>query len=161
MAAAVTRSDRLVLGALFGAVTLVFVLGGFATVESVRTWYPTLVKPSFNPPDWLFGPVWTVLYWMMAVAAWRVWRKAGWPAARPALVAWSLQLALNLGWSLLFFGARAIGAAFFELVLLLLAVAWTRVLFARIDALAGWLFVPYLAWVTFAGVLNLAIWRLN
>ncbi len=136
-------------------------IGGAVTATSVGTWYAALAKPAFNPPDWVFGPVWTALYLMMAIAAWRVWRARGVGGARQALGAWALQLALNLGWSLLFFGARLIGAALVEIVLLLAAILATLVLFWRIDRAAGWLLVPYAAWVGFATLLNAALWRLN
>ncbi len=159
------KSDlRRDLAALAGFVLLCLAvagLGGLATSSSVDTWYPTLVKPRFNPPDWIFGPVWTVLYLLMAIAAWRVWRL---PPSRPrsvALAAFGLQLALNLGWSVLFFGLQSPGAALVEIVLLLGAIAWTTRLFLRQDRVAGFLFVPYLLWVAFASVLNASIWLLN
>ena len=136
--------------------------GGAVTATSVGTWYAALEKPAFNPPDWVFAPVWTALYVMMAIGAWRVWLKAGEaPGARPALGLWSLQLALNLTWSFVFFGARLIGAALAEIVVLLAAIVATLVLFWRVDRAAGWLLVPYAAWVAFAAVLTAAIWRLN
>jgi benzodiazapine receptor len=150
--------------ALAGFVALCFAvaaIGGAVTAASVATWYAALAKPPFNPPDWVFGPVWTVLYVMIAVAGWRVWCRRGRPGAPLALGAWALQLALNLGWSLLFFGAHRIGAALAEIGVLLLAIVITATLFWRIDRVAGGLLVPYAAWVAFAGVLNAAIWRLN
>lgn len=152
------------LAALAGFVLLCFAvagLGGLATSAGVETWYPTLVKPSFNPPDWIFGPVWTLLYLMMAVAAWRVWRGPHSRRRSVALAAFGLQLALNLGWSVLFFGLQWPGAALIEIVLLLSAIAGTACLFWRQDRLAGLLFVPYLLWVAFATLLNASIWLLN
>lgn len=152
------------LAALAGFVLLCFAvagIGGLATASGVETWYPTLVRPGFNPPDWIFGPVWTVLYLLMAIAAWRVWRR---PSSRPrsvALAAFGLQLALNLAWSLLFFGLRSPGAALVEIFLLLGAIAATAYLFWRQERLAGLLFVPYLLWVAFATLLNASIWLLN
>lgn len=150
--------------ALLGFVVLCFAVaaaGGAVTATSVGTWYAGLAKPAFNPPDWVFGPVWTVLYVMMAVAAWRVWRRRAAPGARPALGAWAVQLALNLSWSFVFFGARMPGAALAEIAALLAAIVATLVLFRRIERLAGALLVPYVAWVAFAAVLNAAIWALN
>lgn len=150
--------------ALLGFVALclaVAAIGGAVTSTSVGTWYAGLAKPAFNPPNWLFGPVWTALYLMMAFAAWWVWRARGEEDAQAALGAWALQLALNLGWSFLFFGARRIGAALIEIPLLLAAILATLALFWRIDRTAGWLLVPYAAWVGFATVLNAALWRLN
>lgn len=135
--------------------------GGAVTATSVNDWYQTLAKPGFTPPDWLFAPVWTLLYGLMAVAGWRVWRTSGFPAARRPLIAFVIQLALNLGWSVLFFGLNLIGAALVEMSLLLAAVVVTGVLFAQRDRIAGLLFVPYAAWVGFALALNTAIWLQN
>jgi benzodiazapine receptor len=151
----------LVLAGLIALCLAVGALGALATAQSVGTWYQTLAKPSFNPPDRVFGPVWTALYVLMAVAAWLAWRSAGWRAARPALMLFALQLALNLGWSLLFFGARWIGGALVEVVLLWFAIAATIAAFRRHSQWAGILMMPYIAWVTFATALNFAIWRLN
>lgn len=151
--------------ALAGFVALCLAIGatgGAVTATSVGTWYAALEKPAFNPPDWVFAPVWTTLYVMMALAAWRVWLNGDEaPGVRPALGLWSLQLALNLTWSFLFFGARLIGAALAEIAVLLAAIVATLVLFWRVDRAAGLLLVPYAAWVAFAAVLTAAIWRLN
>ena len=136
-------------------------LGAAVTASSVTTWYPTLAKPSFNPPSWVFGPVWTALYLVMAIAAWRVWRAADRDTARDPLAVFALQLALNLGWSVAFFGLQKIGLAALVIVALDLAVLSTAVLFRRIDATASLLLVPYLAWIAFATALNIALWRLN
>jgi len=154
------RSLFMLLGFL-AACLGVAALGGLATASSVDTWYPTLAKPSFNPPQWLFGPVWTTLYIMIAVAGWRVWRAAGFTAARPAFTAYAAQLALNLTWSFIFFGLRAIGPALAELAVLLVSIIITLTLFWRHDRIAGMLFIPYAVWVAFAGVLNAAIVMLN
>jgi len=137
------------------------VAGGTATASSVGTWYQTLQKPFFNPPNWLFAPVWTALYIMMAIAGWRVWRAHGLRGARAAMALFAVQLALNLAWSFLFFGYRMIGAALIEIILLLMAILVTTVLFWKRDRLAGMLFVPYAGWVAFATILNFALWRLN
>lgn len=136
-------------------------LGAAVTATSAGTWYRTLAKPPFNPPDWIFAPVWTALYFMMALAAWRVWRRDGLRQARAALTLFALQLALNLAWPVLFFGMRAIAAALIEIVVLLVAILATTLVFWRRDRVAGMLFVPYAAWVAFAVVLNAALWRLN
>jgi tryptophan-rich sensory protein len=141
----------------FGAAAL----GGLVTAQSVTSWYPTLNKPAFTPPDWVFGPAWTLLYLMIALAGWRVWR-ARWPAgARTAMIWYAVQLILNVAWSFIFFGARSIGFALVEIVVLLTAIVVSVVMFWRIDRLAGLLLVPYAAWVSFASVLNFALWRLN
>jgi len=137
-------------------------LSGIATARGVQDWYPTLAKPSFNPPDWVFGPVWTLLYVMMGVAAFLVWQR-GWndEAVRIALVLFLVQLALNGLWSILFFGMRSPGLAFAEIIVLWLSIAATAVLFWRVLAAAGMLLLPYAAWVSFAAVLNGSIWILN
>lgn len=135
--------------------------GGAVTATSVDSWYAALAKPSFNPPNWVFGPVWTTLYVMIAVAGWRVWLRRDEPGARAALAAWGVQLALNLAWSFIFFGARMIGAALIDIVVLLAVIVLTAVLTWRIDRFAGALFIPYIAWVGFATLLNASMWRLN
>jgi len=136
-------------------------LGGLATASSVGSWYQGLAKPPFNPPDWVFAPVWLTLYLMIAVAGWRVWRVAGFTAARGAFVWYAIQLSLNLTWSLLFFGARAPGAALVELLVLWVAIVANAVAFWRFDRFAALLLVPYAAWVGYAGLLNASIWWLN
>ena len=151
----------------FGLVVVVVVtfaaagIGSVFTSGSVSEWYPSIEKPSWTPPGWLFGPVWTALYTLMAVAAWVIWRKEGWAGARAALVLYGVQLALNAAWSPLFFGLRMPGVAFAELVVLWMAVIATAVAFWKKSPLAGALLVPYVLWTTFAAALNLAIWRLN
>lgn len=136
-------------------------IGGTATASSVGTWYPTLVKPTWNPPSWIFGPVWSTLYLLMAVAAWRVWRHLEHPQRRVALTLFFVQLALNALWSVLFFGLRSPGLALVEVVLLLGTIAATGLKFWRIDRVAGLLWLPYVAWVSFATLLNATIWWLN
>jgi len=151
----------------FGLVVVVVVtfaaagVGSIATSQSVSDWYTALEKPSWTPPGWIFGPVWTALYTLMAVAAWAVWRKEGWAGARAALVLYAVQLALNAAWSPLFFGLRMPGLAFAELVVLWLALIATAVAFWKKSLVAGALLVPYVLWTTFAAALNLAIWRMN
>lgn len=136
-------------------------VGGWVTADSVKEWYPTLRKPSFNPPNWVFAPVWTVLNIMMGVAAWRVWCEARGDRARGPLALFALQLALNLGWSVTFFGLRAIGPAVVVVMALEAAILATMLAFRRIDGLAAALLIPYALWVAFAMVLNIAFWRLN
>jgi tryptophan-rich sensory protein len=137
-------------------------LSGFATARGVAEWYPTLAKPSFNPPSWVFGPVWTVLYIMMGVAAFLVWRTGlDVHGVKIALIAFAIQLALNGLWSILFFGMQQPGWALVEIVGLWVAIGITTVLFWRIAPLAGGLMVPYWAWVSFATVLNASLWWLN
>jgi benzodiazapine receptor len=137
-------------------------LSGAMTARSVETWYPNLVKPSFNPPAWIFGPVWTVLYLMMGVAAYIVWKRGlDADGVRIALGAFLIQLVLNGLWSLLFFGLKSPSAAFAEILVLWLAIGITVWLFWRVVPAAGALLLPYWAWVSFATVLNGSIWRLN
>jgi translocator protein len=137
-------------------------IAGLSTSRSVTDWYPSLIKPAWNPPAWLFGPVWTVLYITMAVAAWLVWQPAPRPrAVRVALTLFFVQLVLNGAWSLIFFGARALGPALAEILLMLFVIALTARAFFRESRLAGALMLPYLAWVGFATFLNFTIWRLN
>jgi tryptophan-rich sensory protein len=124
-------------------------------------WYASLRKPTWNPPNWIFGPVWTALYAIMGFAAWLVWRRGGFAGNRLALSIFLTQLFLNALWSPLFFGLHRPALAFGEIVLLWLAVLSTVVAFWRTQPLASMLLVPYLAWVTFASALNFAIWRLN
>ena len=135
-------------------------LGSFFTANSVRDWYPKLRKPAGNPPNWVFGPVWTTLYVLMALSAWLIWREYGW-GARSALLVFFAQLALNIAWSGIFFGSRLPGVAFGEIVILWLAVAFNITLFYSLRPVSSWLLVPYLLWVTYASYLNFSIWRLN
>lgn len=124
-------------------------------------WYASLHKPSWNPPAWIFGPVWTLLYTMMAVAAWLVWRRGGFAAQRGPLTWFLVQLALNAAWTPLFFGLHQPGWALAEIVLLWLAIAVTLAAFWRVHRGGAWLLVPYLAWVSFASLLNFTLWRMN
>ncbi|HWJ09462.1 MAG TPA: TspO/MBR family protein [Nocardioides sp.] len=139
------------------AVAAVAVLGGLAASSSGET-YRSLDLPPFAPPSWLFGPVWTVLYVMIAVAGWQAWRER---AGTTALVLWSVQLVLNLAWTPLFFAADLYGWALADIVALLVAIGATIAAFRRTSTLAAWLMVPYAAWVAFATALNVAIVVLN
>jgi len=136
-------------------------IGSILTTPSLHPWYATLRKPPWTPPNWLFGPVWTALYLGMAVAAWLVWRQAGFSPARLPLTLFALQLVLNVAWSGIFFGLRLPGAAFLEVVLLWLFILSTATAFWPVSRTASWLLVPYLTWVTYAAALNAAIWRMN
>lgn len=136
-------------------------VGGALTSLSVGDWYQTLTKPSWTPPDWVFGPVWTALYVMMAVSAWLIWRQGGWRPAKVPLGLFALQLALNVAWSAIFFSLRSPALAFVEILALWLAIAATVISFWGRSTAAALLLVPYLAWTTFAALLNFAIWRLN
>ncbi|MEZ6042619.1 MAG: TspO/MBR family protein [Planctomycetaceae bacterium] len=136
-------------------------LGAAATTPQIDGWYRTVVKPEWNPPDWVFGPVWTTLFVLMGISAWIVWKPAGFRAAVTPLSLFAVQLALNVGWSWIFFGMHQIGWAVVEIVVLWLAILATTVAFFARSKSAGWLMVPYLSWVTFASILNFSIWQLN
>ena len=133
-------------------------IGSIATTPEIPGWYAKLRKPSWTPPNWLFGPVWTALYAAMGVAAWLVWKRAGWHAA---IALFAVQLALNLAWSFIFFRFHSPGLAFAEIVLLWAAIVATAISFAPISKTAAALFVPYILWVTYAAALNFSIWKLN
>ncbi|TXH75093.1 MAG: tryptophan-rich sensory protein [Lysobacteraceae bacterium] len=124
-------------------------------------WYLALNKPSWHPPTWVFGPVWSTLYVMMAVSAWSVWRRGGFARQSLPLAMFLVQLVLNAAWSPLFFGLQHPGVALIEILVLWLAILATLVIFRRVHRPAAWLLVPYLAWVSFAAVLNGTLWRLN
>ena len=136
---------------------------GMVTQTSIKTWYPNLIKPSFNPPNWVFAPVWSMLFIMMGVAAGLVWSRieSKNQAVRKALLFFAIQLALNMLWSFLFFGMKNPTLALIEIVVLLLLIYETYVQFVKIDKIAGYLLIPYLLWVSFATVLNASIWWLN
>lgn len=143
------------------------VIGYFSslvTQESVDTWFPTINKPSFNPPNWVFAPVWTTLYIFMGIAGGLVWHEIDSPRkqeVKSAMLFFAIQLALNALWSYLFFGLKNPLLALIEIVLLWLMIYETYIKFARINKFSGYLFIPYLLWVSFATVLNASIWWLN
>jgi translocator protein len=157
--------SRNLLTALAAFVALTVSAAGIAsafTARSVRTWYPALRKPPGNPPASYFGPVWTVLYALMTIAAWNVWRTGdGWSGASSAITIYLIQLALNAAWSTIFFGLRSPGLALLEIILLWAAILVSTILFWRISTFSGALLIPYLAWITYAIYLNAGIWRLN
>jgi tryptophan-rich sensory protein len=135
-------------------------LGNTVTMPSIPAWYAGLQKPPFNPPNSVFPIAWGILYTLMAVAAWFVWR-TGSPARRPALIAFFVQLAVNVAWSFAFFGAKNPLLGLVVVFALLAAIVWTIVTFARVSRTAAWLLAPYLAWVCFATLLNASILYLN
>ncbi len=144
-----------------GACAAVAALGSAMTMPSIGTWYATLSKPSWNPPNWIFGPVWSTLYLLMAVAAWMVWRKSGLSAALGPLALFALQLALNCAWSGLFFALHKPWLAFADIAVLWLAIVATMIAFARVSLFGSLLLAPYLLWVTFAGILNFTVAKMN
>ena len=152
---------RRTLPGLFGWLAASYAAALIGSRFEPDAWYEQLVKPAWTPPGWLFGPVWTVLYGLMGVAAWLVWKRRGFAGAPNALGAFIVQLALNAAWSWLFFGLRRPGLALLDILLLWAAIAITALLFWRHRGLAAALLVPYLLWVSFAACLNFEIWRLN
>jgi len=137
-------------------------VGSLFTTPAIPTWYSTLQKPAFTPPNWLFGPVWTTLFLLMGIALFLVWRKGlhtEWVGV--ALTVFTIQLVLNVLWSALFFGMRSPLAGFIEILILWIAICVTLLAFWRVSPLAGALLIPYIVWVSFAAVLNLYLWRLN
>jgi translocator protein len=155
-----TTRQLLGLAGWLGVAFVAAAIGGLASV-SAGSFYQALVRPSWAPPGWLFGPVWSVLYVLMGISAWLVWRVRGFAGAKGALLLFGVQLGVNALWSWLFFVWRQGALAFAEVLLLWLLILATVVLFGRTSRLAAALLVPYLAWVSFASVLTLAIWRLN
>lgn len=154
-------NDLISLLAAIGICEGVGIAGSLCTAESVSTWYTTLKKPSFNPPSSVFAPVWTILYALMGIASYLIYKKRNERGAPKALFIFSVQLALNLLWSVLFFCMRKPFFALIEIVVLWIAILVTILSFWNISKKAAILLIPYLAWVTFASVLNFEIWRLN
>lgn len=155
-------NNLLGLVAAVGVSELAGVVGSVFTISAIPTWYAGLAKPELNPPSWVFGPTWTMLYALMGVAAFLVWR-AGWGKreVKLALGIFGLQLALNTIWSIIFFGLQSPGWALAEIAFLWVAIFATIIVFSRVSRPAAGLLVPYILWVSFAGYLNFMIWRLN
>lgn len=161
------------------------IIGSVFTVSAISSWYAGLNKPSFNPPNWIFGPVWTILFLLMGISFYLVWSnnfkadqsqkvlkiKAWNPLSQKlwtgslqkanVILIFAFQIVLNIWWSIIFFGLRQPGLAFFELLMLWFAILYTIINFHRISKLASYLLIPYILWVSFAGFLNLSIWILN
>ena len=149
---------------LLGWLVLCFAVGGISSIfnaHNIPTWYAALVKPPLNPPDWVFPAVWMVLYALMALAAWLVWKTRSSGCRRRGLSLFLVQLWFNFLWSWIFFSRHQIGVALADILLLWVAIALTIYNFRKMSVTAAWLMVPYIAWVTFASYLNLGIWRLN
>lgn len=138
------------------------IIGSVFTTPSVTSWYAGIVKPAINPPAWIFAPVWTILFALMGIAAFLVWRKG--LEHRDVKIALSIfigQLVLNTLWSIIFFGLHSPGGALVEIVFLWLAIAATIIAFAKVSKSAAWILAPYILWVSFAAYLNYSIWILN
>jgi tryptophan-rich sensory protein len=136
-------------------------IGSLFTDPEIGGWYARIEKPSWTPPNWVFGPVWSVLYLMMAVAAWLVWKEKGFAGAAAPLALFGAQLVFNALWSIFFFGMHRMGLALLDIILLWSAILATLLSFWRVSPAAGALMIPYLLWVTYASALNYSIWRLN
>lgn len=136
-------------------------LGSFFTASSVKDWYLTLEKPALNPPAWVFGPVWTMLFLLMGYALYLVWTDESGKRRTLAYLVFGIQMILNILWSIIFFGLHSPGGALFEMIFLWLAILATIIAFAKISRTAAWLLAPYILWVSFAGYLNYSIWILN
>jgi tryptophan-rich sensory protein len=146
---------------LFVSIVITFGAAWLGSRFTAGLWYEMLVKPSWTPPNAIFGPVWSALYIMMAAAAWLAWKNAGPDGAVLPVVLYVVQLALNAAWSWLFFGRHLIGVALSDILLLLATIIVTAVVFERSSKAAAWLMTPYILWVTFASALNYSIARLN
>ena len=135
---------------------------GFFTITGVGSWYQTIQKPSWNPPGWVFGPVWTTLYVMMGIALFLIWKSsANKDVKQTAILLFSIQLILNFFWSFIFFNQQQPGWALVEIIILWSAILITIFSFSKINNTASWLLVPYISWVSFATILNYTIWKLN
>ncbi|MFA5387717.1 MAG: TspO/MBR family protein [Candidatus Paceibacterota bacterium] len=159
------RENKKIMSLLFfiAAAGIVQFAGSLFTFEAVINWYPSLNKPAFNPPSWIFAPVWTILYLLIALSGWLVWKKREEKKSLVdfALTAYSLQLFLNVLWSYLFFQLRSPAAGMAGIIFLWAAIVWNMNIFRKISKKAFYLLAPYLAWVSFAAILNFAVWRLN
>ena len=136
-------------------------IGSFFTTSSITTWYAFINKPFFSPPNWLFAPVWTLLYILMGISAFLIWKKRDNLKTKQAFIFYGIQLILNALWSIIFFGMHNPGLALLEIIILWLFILITLIKFYKINKIAGLLFIPYLLWVSFASILNYAIWMLN
>jgi translocator protein len=136
-------------------------IAGMFTAQAIPTWYATLNRPSFNPPNWVFGPVWTVLYILMGISLYMVWTMAPGKERNMAMAAFAIQLVLNFGWSFLFFYFKTLGFALVEIVALWASIVVMLVIFYRVKPLAAYINIPYLLWVSFATLLNAAYFKLN
>jgi benzodiazapine receptor len=136
-------------------------LGGLFTYPEIASWYAGLQKPSFQPPNWLFGPVWTMLYILMGVSLYLIWKQPESELRNKALTVFAIQFTLNFCWSLIFFNQHQIGWALIEIIAMWICILLTIVQFGKLSTLSAWLLVPYISWVSFATILNAAIWKLN
>lgn len=156
------RTELLKLAASIIICQLAGVIGSFFTSPKIDTWYAELSKPFFNPPSSVFAPVWTIIFILMGISVYLVWRRGiDYPGVRPAMIIFSLHLVLNVAWSAVFFGAESLIGGFVVIIFLWFSIFVTMIRFYDISKKAGLLFIPYILWVTFAAILNLWIWYLN
>ena len=155
------HNSLLILGIFLFETFAVAFISGLIVSANLTDWYQYIEKPSFTPPSWVFGPVWSILYTSMAFAAWRVWKQRHRRHVTNALSFYQIQLGLNFLWTAVFFGLHEPGFAFFNILALQLANIATAHEFAKIDRLSGYLFIPYLLWVSFAALLNFFVWLAN
>lgn len=146
---------------VIGWLVATFIVALFGAQFEPGEWYASLDKPSWTPPNWIFGPVWTLLYVSMAYAAYLIWKQYGFERALSALALFIVQLIVNGLWSWFFFGIHRIGLAFFDIIVLWFLIAATILAFYKLNKTAGWILIPYLIWVSYAAGLNFAIWRMN
>lgn len=137
------------------------IIGSIFTTPSIPGWYATLEKPAFTPPNWIFAPVWTFLFFLMGITLYLIWQAYPKKVAKSALLFFGLQLGLNVLWSVIFFGLRSPFIAFIEIVILWMAILLTMIKTIEVSKVGGYLLVPYILWVNFAAVLNFFLWRLN
>lgn len=156
-----TATSVLKLAVSIAVPLLVGAIAGITTAKAIPTWYATLSQPSFNPPNWLFGPVWTTLYILMGISLYLVWSQPDGKERNMALLAFTVQLVFNFSWSYIFFYYRQLGFALAEIVVLWVSIIVMLVLFYRVRPLTAYLNIPYILWVTFASVLNAAYFKLN
>lgn len=155
------KNSTIALIASIGIAQLAGIIGSIFTTPNISTWYASLTKPAWNPPNWLFGPVWLTLFVLMGIASYRIWLQRKKPEVVGVLVIYVTHLAVNIAWSMLFFGAKLLDVAFYEIIVLWLLIGYLIIRFHRIDKLAGYLLIPYFAWVSFATLLNYTVWMLN
>lgn len=155
------REQLIALVVFLGLCAAVAAIGSVMSSSAMDGWYSDLEQPDWNPPDWVFGPVWSVLYILIGISGWLVWRARGWDGARVPLIVWGVQLLLNLFWTVVFFGLEEVGLGAIEIVFLWISIVATIVVFWPIGRLAALLLVPYLIWVSYAAMLNFSIWQLN
>ena len=150
---------------LFICIAICLAIGGvsgYFTTSEITTWYATLNKPSFNPPNWIFGPVWSILYFLMGISLWLIWKNEISSSIKyKAIFIFAIQLILNFFWSIIFFSLHQLSFALAEIILMWFFILFSIIRFHPISKTAAYLLIPYLCWVSFATVLNFAIWRLN